>query len=392
MSKGLKAEGMKVTLENMRVLADKYTGLFFDDLRTLNIDTETILFPRASDYIDTQILLVKTLEEKGYAYRGSAGVYFDTASFSSYGKLGAIDLDSLREGARVAKDDDKRNPTDFLLWKLDKKIGWESPWGKGFPGWHIECSAMIRKTLGERIDIHTGGIEHIPIHHNNEIAQSESATGKRPFSRFWLHRAHLQIEGAKIAKSEGNTVYLSGIVERGFHPLALRYLFLTSHYRSTTNFSWKALEGAQTSYLKLRRAIDMEEAAPGTPQASYQKKMHEAWNDDLDTPKALSMLWDMTKDRKLSSADIKAGILDADRVFGLGLNMPDSVASALYTKLFGRPIGLEKTPEDVQLRIKERDEARNAKNWELADAIRDELDEKGYILEDSTEGTRISKR
>ena len=392
MTAGMKREGLELTLPNMRVLGERYASKFLEDIKTLNIDTSKILFPRASDHIPAEIAMIQTLEEKGYAYQTKRGVYFDTSRFPAYGELGAIELSGQKAGARVAADAEKRNPTDFNLWKLDKKIGWDSPWGKGFPGWHIECSAMIRATLGEQIDIHTGGIEHIPIHHNNEIAQSESATGKRPFSRFWLHRAHLQIEGAKIAKSEGNTVYLSGIVERGFHPLALRYLFLTSHYRSTTNFSWKALEGAQTSYLKLRRAIDMEEAAPGTPPASYQKKMHEAWNDDLDTPKALSILWDMTKDRKLSSADIKAGILDADRVFGLGLNMPDSVASALYTKLFGRPIGLEKTPEDVQLRIKERDEARLAKNWELADAIRDELYEKGYILEDTTEGTRISKR
>ena len=396
MTKGLEREGLEPTLENMLNLGEKYTGIFLRDLDNLNIRTGDIIFPRASGYIRAQIAMIATLIEKGFAYSAPDGVYFDTSRSPAYGVLGGIHSENQAEGARIAANKNKRNNADFALWKFSARggniIGWDSPWGKGFPGWHIECSAMARAVLGEQIDIHTGGIEHIPVHHNNEIAQSESATGKRPFSRFWLHRAHLQIEGAKIAKSEGNTVYLSGIVERGFHPLALRYLFLTSHYRSTTNFSWKALEGAQTSYLKLRRAIDMEEAAPGTPPASYQKKMHEAWNDDLDTPKALSILWDMTKDRKLSSADIKAGILDADRVFGLGLNMPDSVASALYTKLFGKPVALEKTPEDIQLRIKERDEARLAKNWELADSIRDELDEKGYILEDSTEGTRISKR
>src|SRR3989344_1600981 len=392
MSKGLKREGLKLSLENMRVLADKYAQIFLDDIRALNIDTERIQFPRASDYIPAQIAMIQSLEEKGYAYRGASGVYFDTIRFPHYGELGGIDLTGLKEGARVAVNEEKKSPTDFFLSKLDKKIGWDSPWGRGFPGWHIECSTMVRKTLGEQIDIHTGGIEHIPIHHNNEIAQSESATGKRPFSRFWLHRAHLQIEGAKIAKSEGNTVYLSEIVERGFHPLALRYLFLTAHYRSTTNFSWKALEGAQTSFLKLRRAIDMEEAAPGTPPSPYLRKMHEAWNDDLDTPRALGILWDMMRDKQLSPADIKAGVLDADRVFGLGLGAPDSTASVLSGKLFGKPIALEKTPEDVQARIKERDDARQMKNWERADAIRVELEAKGYILEDTQDGTRISKR
>ena len=392
MTSGLKREGKELTLENMKALGEQYALKFLEDIRTLNIDTSKILFPRASDHIPAEIAMIQSLEEKGYAYRTKHGVYFDTSRFPSYGELGGVNLSGLKAGARVAADPEKRSPTDFNLWKLDKKMGWDSPWGKGFPGWHIECSAMIRATLGEQIDIHTGGIEHIPIHHNNEIAQSESATGKRPFSRFWLHRAHLQIEGAKIAKSEGNTVYLSEIVERGFHPIALRYLFLTAHYRSTTNFSWKALEGAQTSFLKLRRFVDLEEAASGTPPSSYLRKMHEAWNDDLDTPRALGILWDMMRDKQLSPADVKAGILDADRVFGLGLGAPDSTASVLSGKLFGKPIALEKTPEDVQARIKERDDARQMKNWERADAIRVELEAKGYILEDTQDGTRISKR
>ena len=190
MTKGLKREGLTPTLENMRALGERYGNLFLDDIQKLNVEISNTQFPRASDYVPAQIAMVKTLEEKGYAYLGKKGVYFDTWRFSEYGKLGSIQLRGLRAGASVAVSGEKRNPSDFLLWKLDTKIGWDSPWRKGFPGWHIECSAMSRSILGEQIDIHTGGIEHIPIHHNNEIAQSEAATGKKPFSRFWLQRSH----------------------------------------------------------------------------------------------------------------------------------------------------------------------------------------------------------
>ncbi|HVM73432.1 MAG TPA: hypothetical protein VMU13_00955, partial [Candidatus Paceibacterota bacterium] len=208
MTKGLKREKMKVTMENMTVLAERYTTVFLEDLIRLNIDTTRIEFPRASAYIAAQIAMIQSLEEKGYAYRTNSGVYFDTARFRDYGVLGGIDLSGQKEGAglrqgsggqstHVEVNPEKHSPHDFVLWKSDAHLGWNSPWGMGFPGWHIECSAMIRAVLGEQIDIHTGGIEHIPIHHNNEIAQSEAATGKKPLSRFWLHRAHIQIEGGK---------------------------------------------------------------------------------------------------------------------------------------------------------------------------------------------------
>ncbi|HEY4487782.1 MAG TPA: cysteine--tRNA ligase, partial [Candidatus Paceibacterota bacterium] len=251
MTLGLKREKKKLTLENMRLLADKYANIFITDIEKLNIDTSKVQFPRASDFIPAQIAMIKTLEEKSYAYKTADGVYFDTSKFPHYGELGGIDLQGLKEGARVTVVEGKRNPTDFALWKMNRTLGWESPWGKGFPGWHIECSAMVRVTLGEKIDIHTGGVEHIPIHHNNEIAQSECATGKRPFSRFWLHRAHVQIEGGKIAKSKGNAVHLAEVIKKGFHPLSLRYLFLQAHYRSASNFSWEALTAAQNALTNL---------------------------------------------------------------------------------------------------------------------------------------------
>ena len=391
MMKGLRREGLSPTLENMRAMGKKYADVFVEDLKTLGIDTTSITFPFASDYIPAQIALVQTLEEKGYAYRGNSGVYFDTSRFPEYGKLGEINLENLKVGARVAASEEKHNPTDFLLWKLSSHLGWDSPWGLGFPGWHIECSAMIRTILGERIDIHTGGIEHIAIHHNNEIAQSETATGKRPFVRFWMHRAHIQFEGGKMAKSEGNIVYLSDILERGYHPLSVRYLFMGAHYRTPANFMWEALDAAQTSFLKLRRLVDAEKGS-GEVVPEWQKKLHERFNDDLDTPGALGILWEMVKDRGLSGADIRAGILEADKIFGLSLEKPDPLATTLYQKTFGVPVDIKDLPERVRTLIDAREAARKEKNWQHADSLRKDLQKMGYSIEDTSEGPRLFKK
>jgi len=256
--------------------------------------------------------------------RRGCSIYRRCVEIVRSGKLGDINLAGQKQGARVAADSEKRNPTDFLLWKSDKKLGWDSPWGQGFPGWHIECSAMIRSTLGSQIDIHTGGIEHIPVHHNNEIAQSESATGKKPFARFWLHRAHLQLEGAKIAKSGGNVVYLSDIVERGYHPLALRYLLLGAHYRTSSNFTWEALGAAQTAFGKLvALRLSHADVTPGTVSQHWGTQLMRPLNDDLDTPGALAVLWEMTRDGSLSPAELLATLFYADRVLGLQLEEPD---------------------------------------------------------------------
>src|SRR3989344_2846598 len=371
MTAGMKREGFELNLENMRVLGERYASKFLEDIKTLNIDTSKILFPRASDHIPAEIAMIQTLEEKGYAYRTKRGVYFDTSRFPAYGELGAIELSGQKAGARVAADTEKRNPTDFNLWKLDKKIGWDSPWGKGFPGWHIECSAMIRATLGEQIDIHTGGIEHIAVHHNNEIAQSESVTGKKPLSRFWMHRAHIQLEGEKIAKSEGNVVYLSEILDRGFHPLAARYLFLGAHYRTPANFTWTALEAAQTAFLRLRNSVDSLDVEPSHAPEKYQMRWHERFNDDLDTPGALAVVWEMMKNAQdLSSAELKAGLLDADRVFGLGLGKDDPDAKKLCAKMFGTLLRTEDLPPRIKKLFDARVGARTGKDWERADALR----------------------
>ncbi len=392
MSKGLKREGMKPTLDNMHVLAKKYADVFLRDISELNINTKKITFPFASEYIPAQIAMIRALEEKSYAYKTKDGVYFDTSQFPDYGKLGAINLEGLKEGARIGVSDEKRNPTDFLLWKSDKKIGWESPWGLGFPGWHIECSAMIRATLGEQIDIHTGGIEHIPIHHNNEIAQSEAATGRKPLSRFWLHRAHIQINGGKIAKSKGAAVYLSDIQEKGFHPLALRYLFLGAHYRTSMNFTYEALGAAQSAFARLVAARLSFTEEPGQIEDGYRTKIHERLNDDLDTAGALAIVWEMVKDESLSHATRLTTLLDADRVLGLNLAIPDAAALALAKAETREYVAESEQSSQVIDIVQRRELARSEKNWTTADTLREELDVLGLGIEDALDGPKIFKK
>jgi len=393
MTKGLQREGLALTLDNMKALGEKYANLFLEDIRALNVEVDGITFPRASGYITAQIAMVQTLEEKGYAYRTREGVYFETSHFPDYGKLGNINLSGQKSGARVNVDPDKHSPADFLLWKSDEKLGWDSPWGKGFPGWHIECSAMIRATLGTQIDIHTGGIEHIAIHHNNEIAQSESATGKKPLSRFWLHRAHLQFEGGKMAKSEGNVVYLSDILERGFHPLALRYLLLTAHYRTPANFSWEALEGAQRTFSRLvALRLSLKDVPPGPLASMWKTKFTERINDDLDTPGALAILWEMTKNKRLKPESLLATLLDFDRVLGLGLSEPDEAARKLAQADMQEEVTTDALPENVRGLLKEREAAREKKEWERADELRILIESEGYGIKDGPKGAEIYKK
>jgi cysteinyl-tRNA synthetase len=236
-------------------IAARYSKFFIEDIVDLNIDTSDIQFPHATAYIKEQIALAKTLEEKGFAYRLSDGLYFDTQKFPTYGRLGDISRAKLEAGARVEVVKGKHHPADFVLWRLAKPHDlqqWDSPWGRGNPGWHIECSAMIRSLLGQEIDVHTGGEEHVAIHHNNEIAQSEAASG-RTFVHYWVHNAHLTMGGEKISKSLGNVVYLSDVVDKGFHPLSLRYFFLQANYRTPLSFSWNALAGAAGALERLWR-------------------------------------------------------------------------------------------------------------------------------------------
>jgi cysteinyl-tRNA synthetase len=389
MSTALKRAGLKLTLENMHELAEKYTAQFLADLQLLNIDTSRIQFPRASGHIPGEIALIKTLEEKGYAYRGKNGVYFDTSRFPDYGKLGGINLDGQKEGARVATDTDKHSATDFLLWKSDAKIGWDSPWGKGFPGWHIECSAMINATLGKQIDIHTGGIDLMPTHHNNEIAQSESATGRKPFSRFWLHHEFLNLEEAKISKSAGNMINLSTLLEKGFHPLSYRYFLLGAHYRKSLNFTWEALQAAEQAYLHMTYLLQKSGTGEGRIVPSYQSRFTERINDDLDTAGGLAILWEAFKDTRISEGDRRATALDIDRVLGLNLAHPsEKVLRDAYLQ-YGAKEVVRDAPAHVRELTEQREKARLEKDFTRADELRSKIRDAGFDIIDTPNGPKI---
>lgn len=373
MTKGLRRDGLAPTLENMNILARRYADAFKKDLESLNIDTSRITFPFASEHIPAQIEMIRTLEKRGFAYKTSRGIYFDTAKFPEYGRLGGVNLAGLKEGARIGIDSEKRNPTDFNLWKLDSSTGWDSPWDKGFPGWHIECSAMIHEILGETIDIHTGGIEHIPVHHNNEMAQSQCAFGV-PLARFWMHREHIQMQGGKMAKSEGNVVYLKDIIERGYSPLALRYMFLNAHYRSPANFSWEALEGAQNS---LKRLCEIYQAPRGGTENAegHLLRFRRRINDDLDTPGALAVLWELSRDERASAEAKRAAAEHMDAVLGLNIFKTG-----------------EEAPAKVRELAEKREIARRASDWDHADTLRAEIEREGYRVKDTETGPRVSKK
>ena len=375
MARGLKNEGLSPTLANMSILAHKYAGIFLDDLQKLNIRTQDTFFPYASEFVSDQIALIKKLNEKGFAYRTADGLYFDTAQFSDYGKLGG--LSESKNHARISPNLEKRNGQDFALWKFNSEIGFPSEWGQGFPGWHIECSAMIFKILGEQIDLHTGGIEHIPVHHNNEIAQSEAASGKVPFVLYWLHRAHLQIANEKIAKSLGNVIYLSEIIAKGFSPLAFRYFLLNAHYRTTTNFSWEALEAAQNAYRKLKEFYHSLAYENGEINELYKKEFSETIENDLNTPEALAVVWKLVKDESLSPTDKKMTLLDFDRVLGLDLAYNEYEVKNL--------------PKEVEQLMIDRDIARATGDYALSDQLREQIKGLGFLIEDIASGQKISK-
>jgi len=346
------------------------------------LPVEQITFPRASDYIPEQIALIKTLEQKGYTYNTSDGVYFDTSKFSGYGKLGGINLSEQKTGARVRQNREKRNPADFVLWKPDAKLGWESPWGLGFPGWHIECSAMSRSLLGQEIDIHMGGEDLIPIHHNNEIAQSESASG-RTFAHYWMHNAFLTMSGEKASKSLGNVVYLSDIIKKGFNPLALRYFFLQAHYRTPVSFSWDALAGAASALDRLwymSRDVANESGRKSSPSEARVRFLT-AMRDDLATPQALGIIWDSLRSEEYAPKE-KWGLLeDADSHFGLSLLNPPAV----------KTLKAHDIPPEIQNMLERRGIARSSKDFKEADRIRDDIEKSGYHVDDGPEGPLLTK-
>lgn len=388
MTLGIKREGLPLTLEGMHTLADKYTDAFLHDLESLNIKKPNEL-PRASEHISANIALIETLMQKEIAYRTPDGVYYDTSKFPGYGKLGGIDVHAQEEGARVHTNSAKRHPADFALWKRNENLGWESPWGRGFPGWHIECSAMAMEHLGKELDIHTGGIDHIGTHHNNEIAQSEAATGKC-FSRFWLHHAHVHIEGVKFSKSLRNTITLRQIKEHGYDPIAYRYWLLTGHYRTPMNFSFNALDGSATALRRLKRifAEELLDATGGTVDAEFALEFKKTINDDLDTAGALAHVWTFLKKTSIPPATKRATLLYADKVLALGIT---ALAKQGVDARSIDILPIETLPEDVQLLIAQRDTARTARAWEQADTIRAQIRARGYVVEDGQDGQRVTR-
>lgn len=361
-------------------IADYYTHAFLKDYDALNLTRPDVL-AKATDHIQEQIHLVETLQKKGFTYTLSDGVYFDTSKLPDYGKLST--LDQIKEGARVEIHPEKRNPRDFALWKLSPKgekryMEWESPWGKGFPGWHIECSAMSMKYLGETFDIHTGGIDHIPIHHTNEIAQSEAATGKK-FVNYWVHTAFMLVDGQKMSKSLGNIYTLSDLKKRGFTPMHLRYLYLQTHYRQEMNFTWESLEAAKNTLQRLQKSI-VKWDAPTIGCAEYEVRFFEALHDDLNTPQALSILWELVRSEYPTSAKAKS-LFTMDKVLGFGF---EEYAKAAKTSH-------EAIPQNVQSLLEMRKRARLEKDYERSDELRQEILKLGYEVEDTPKGVHIKK-
>ncbi|MDD5721425.1 MAG: cysteine--tRNA ligase [Candidatus Pacebacteria bacterium] len=373
MTKGLLREGKELTLKNMRALAEFYTNTFKQDLKTLNIKMPDGMY-FASDYVKEDIDLIKKLEEKEYAYRTSDGVYFDISKMSDYGALWGGKRNWNKEGARVNENSEKRNPEDFALWKLNDSIGFESPFGKGFPGWHIECSAMGLKFLGEQFDIHTGGIDLIPTHHTNEIAQSECATGKKPFVKFWMHNEFVDTGGEKMSKSSGNFLRMQSLLDKNIDPITYRFWLLMASYRTKVNFSWEALEATETALKRLYGLYLELGDASGHVHNEYQNKFKEYLEDDLDTPRALSLLWDVMKDKNMSDGDKKATILDFDKVLGLGFEH----------------LKEEKIPEGIQKLVNEREQARKNKDFKKSDELRDKINSLGYEVKDTSLGQKVS--
>ncbi len=384
MMKGLKRENLPITLESMRLLSDRYIKTFKDDFDELHIIPPTT-WARASDYIKKQISLVKALDEKGFTYETSDGLYFNISHFPKYGRLGKIDLNKLKSGARVEVNTEKKHPADFAVWKKGE-LGWPSRWGKGFPGWHIECSAMAMDTLGKQIDIHTGGIDHINTHHNAEIAQSEAVTGKT-FVKYWLHNAFITIDNTKVSKSLGNTINMRHLKDRGFSGDDYRYWLLTAHYRSPVNFSWEALKASKQALFRLKRYVYEEfKQKTATPDANYLEKFDNCLANDFDTPNAIAVLWDMLKDNTLDNKTKCGTLMSMDEVLDIGLsdNLTEGVKSLGV-------VSVEELPTEVQDLIDQREAARIARNWIEADTLRDAIKLKGYTLEDTSYGPKVSK-
>lgn len=361
-------------------IAAIYTDAFMKDLAKLNIGKPEII-AKATDHINDMIKYVEALVEKGYGYETSDGIYFDISKFREYGKLSGLDLEGQRAGARVDVNDEKRNPADFALWKKAPKehiMQWESPWGMGYPGWHIECSAMSRKYLGDTFDIHTGGVDHIPVHHENEIAQSEALVGHKTVD-YWMHVEFMQVDGGKMSKSLKNTYTVSELEQKGYSAMAFRYFCLNTHYRKKLNFTFEGMDAAKTAYNRLLAAVHSHKGEKSFDEEAvkkYDELFTEAINDDINIPLGLGVLWNMLKEKP--SQAIYDLAMKFDKVLGLALDTepaPEKVEA----------------PEEViklaELRLK----ARKDKDWAQSDVLREQISNLGYQIIDKKDGYDIKK-
>ncbi len=362
-------------------IAKFYTDAFLEDFKRLNIGLPEIIC-KATDHIKEMEEFVKVLVEKGYGYETSDGIYFDISKFPSYGILSGAKTDERQAGARVEVNTEKRNPYDFALWKKAPKehlMQWDSAWGRSYPGWHIECSTMSEKYLGEVFDIHTGGVDHIPIHHENEIAQSCAKSGKIP-AKFWMHGEFMLVDGGKMSKSLGNVYRVTELAEKGYSPMVFRYFCLNAHYRKKLNFTFEALDGAKTGYERLIQALlkhkNGTEKADKEQLDKFDKEFLEAISDDLNIPAGLGVLWTMLKNP--ASKDIYELALKFDRVLGLSLDQIKEEKQDI--------------PEEVIALADQMQEARKVKNWAVADEARAKLTEMGYIVKNTPNGYELSKK
>ena len=374
-------------------IAEFFTKAFFDDIRRMNI-REPGVSCRATDHIDDMIGLLERLEKNGLTYRAGGNVYFDSTSLPDYGRMALLDRQQLHHGARAPADPNKENPSDFVLWFTNSKFEnqamiWDSPWGRGYPGWHLECSAMSSKYLGERFDIHTGGIDHIPVHHTNEIAQSEGAFGHR-WVNYWLHNEFLIMKSGKMSKSKGEFITLQSLVDEGYQPLDYRYFLLGGHYRSQHVFSPESLEGARSARKSLaarvavlRRDLENGPLPPldrlGNDAQGRLNAFDASLGDDINTPRALAELWRLIKDDEISAEERLAALLSMDEVLGLDLHRAGDESDA------------PEEDHELQGLLEERQRSRENKNWAAADRIRDQLSARGWKVMDTADGSRLEK-
>jgi len=359
-------------------ISKMHTHQFLDDMKELGIEPPSEL-PKATDYILEQIALIAALEENGFTYQISDGIYFDTSKLSDYGKLSGQKLDEKEEGTRVEKNKEKKNASDFALWKFSKteekrQMEWQSPWGIGFPGWHIECSAMSEKYLGTPFDIHTGGEDHITVHHPNEMAQTQAARGHE-LANWWLHNAFLMVDGGKMSKSLGNTYSIDDLKEKGFSPLDFRYFLLGAHYRTKQNFTWEALESAHNALNNLKDEL-WSLGSPAKIDKKILKSFNERINDDLDIAGALAILWETVRNQELDSGIKLATVFEMDKVFGLDLAGTLSIV----------------IPDEVENLLELRRKAREEKDYAGSDALRDQIAELGFVVKDTGDGQKLTPK